>query len=169
MSDLFSAQTPPDHIEQDGVKYWREDLVTLKRKADASGFDKFWENVPGGPGGFKIGKEASRKVFAKLKADDKHSAINAVGPFYAHWRKEHPDAAKLHPERFLKYRRWEDEGWNQTATQQPSKQDLMDRDARDIKSGKSFICGHITAAKARTLIESGRVTLNECREVGISI
>lgn len=171
MTDLFSQHSPADYIDQDGVRYWREDLVTLKKKQDASGFDAFWDKVPGSPDSFKIGKEKSKREFSKLKADDKQSAINSVGPFYAHWRKKHPDAAKLHPERFLKDKRWQDEGWEASSadSRQLSQRELMERDARDIKSGKRFLCAHITAAKARALIAAEMVSLNECRDAGVNV
>jgi len=175
VGDLFSQHAPSDYIEQDGVRYWREDLVTVKKKRDASGFDVFWMNVPGdkefGTGrGFKIGRSKSEGEFKKLTPEDRRIATAAVGPFYAHWRKAHPDAAKLHPERFLKNRRWEDEGWESKATSEaPSKQKLMEMDAQTIKSGKRFLCTHISAVKARTLIDAGMVSYNECRDVGINL
>lgn len=36
-----------------------------------------------------------------------------------------------------------------------------------IKSGKKFLCAQITAAAARTLIDQGSVTADECKKVGI--
>lgn len=166
MTDLFGA--PPEYLEQDGYRWYREDLVELKQKSDATGFDAFWANVPGGPDSFKIGKEEARKAFSRLKADDKQSAINSVAMFYKHWRRAHPDAAKLHPVRFLSMKRWEDEGWSEaTKTPQAKSQDRMSVEAANVKSGKPFLCTHISGAMARAMLEEGLVTGDELDRAGV--
>lgn len=159
MPDLFSSLTP-DRIEHNGVEYIRADLI--EKKADDSGFDKFWANVPTG---FKIGREEARKAFSNLKADDKHTAVNSVGPFYAHWTKAHPEASKLHPCRFLKNKRWTDEGWEAKAA--PTAIDKQQATIDNIKSGQRWRCTNITATQARDLIDKGLVTETECKKAGV--
>lgn len=161
MTDLFSAKAPP-HIDAHGFRYYREDLHPGPKKADDSGFDCFWKNVPTG---FKKSKEEARREFSKLLADEKHTAINSVGPFFAHWHKSHPDAGKLHPCRFLKNKRWTDEGWEAKAP--PSPANKLQATVDNIKSGQRWRCTNITATQARDLIEKRLVTLDDCKAVGI--
>lgn len=161
MTDLFS-QAAPDHIDAHGFRYYREDVHPGPKKADDSGFDRFWKNVPTG---FKIGREEARKEFSKLKADEKHTAINSVGPFFAHWQKSHPDAGRLHPCRFLKNKRWTDEGWEAKAA--PTAIDKDAFDAATIKRAMPFLCKDMSANRGRYLIDKGLVTETECKKAGV--
>jgi hypothetical protein len=161
VSDLFSSSAPP-HIDAHGYRYYREDLQPVAANNDDSGFDSFWGEVPKG---FKIGKEEARREFAKLKADDRQAAINSVVPFYSHWVKSNPDANKLHPCRYLKNRRWTDEGWE--TQKQPAARDKDQFDADTIKKGHSFLCTNMSAERGRYLISKRLVTEAECKAVGI--
>lgn len=45
--------------------------------------------------------------------------------------------------------------------------DQLDAAERNIKSGKRYLCTSIPSTTARALVAAGRVTEEECREVGV--
>mgnify|MGYP000259438425 CR=1 FL=1 len=125
---------------------------------DEMSFTAFWSDVP-----HKIGKAETRMEWVKLTTAEKALAHKRVRLFYAWFKKVNKDASPLHPVRYLKHRRWEDE----TLPQEWKTGDLVAIAAKSIKSGKSFLCGNISAARARECIAAGLVTETECKAVGV--
>lgn len=103
MNDLFSDTAPqPDNPETtviNGVTYWREDLVTVKKAKAAPGFDAFWESVPKG---FKNGsKPAAKAAWVKLSQQQRKDAHDSVAAFYGLSDEERIGAASMHVSRYL--------------------------------------------------------------------
>lgn len=74
--------------------------------AQEAQFEDFWGRCPQ-----RKQKRKALTEWRKLTAGDRAAALEAVVAWYEHFKKEHKDATLLYPERFLKNRRWEDEGW----------------------------------------------------------
>lgn len=85
---------------------------------DRSRFADFWAMVPR-----KIGKKATEAAWKRLSRADQDAAKDSVAAWYRWFQSTHRDATPLYPERYLKHRRWEDEGWQDKPKAAP------DRDA----------------------------------------
>lgn len=163
MNDLFppAEAQHPDEIQHNGMTYVRKDLAAPKRTA--AGFEKFWDQVPN-----KVGKAEAKGVYSKMSPADRQTATESVSGWYRKWKSDNPQASPIHPVRFLRHRRWEDEGWKPQGAAKVEG-DEMEAAAKAIRSGKYFLCTQLTAATARTLIDRELVTLEQCREVRINI
>ncbi len=155
MTDLFH---PPATIEAHGRIY---DLRPLgDEPVNETTFAKFWQDVP-----HKNNKKNAEKAWQKLNSAERAQAHKMVGAFYAQFRKDYPTASPLHVSTYLNGRRWEDEGLTVAKTATPD--DPLAPAERAIKSRKRFLCTHVTEHQARQLLAAGRVTEQECREMGV--
>jgi len=77
---------------------------SITQEQPSAPFEAFWTKVP-----HKIGKEAARKAWGKLAAQDRALASDRVGSFYAWFKRTYKDAAPLHPSTYLNGKRWQDE------------------------------------------------------------
>ena len=127
-------------------------------------FESFWSQVPK-----KVGRHQAEKTFNKLSGQAQILATDAVKPFYEWWRKENPQATWLHPSTYLNQRRWEDEKWQEAFYKRKAikEHDPLEAAERNIKSGKRFLCTHISNSVVEELKRQGRVTESQCREVGL--
>ncbi len=132
---------------------------TVKRS-----FSEFWKVWPN-----KTAKQAARKAWDKLSAEDRESVIGACkAGWFSSWRKKHPDANPIHPASFLNGRRWEDEGEASTTVNFQAAQDAKrSRNAENIRAGRYYLLGDVSASEARELIAANLVTEDECRKVGV--
>jgi len=128
--------------------------------AEPADFDAFWEMVP-----HKIGKDPAKKAWRKLTATERKSAADGVQRFYRWFAKAYPSASALHPATYLNNRRWLDEGAQPLET--VPRAHRLALVAKNIKSGKRFLCTQISAAQARECIAMQLVTEAQCREVGV--
>lgn len=126
----------------------------------SSAFDDFWRDVPR-----KIGKDAARKAWGKLPESDRNAAHDAVKSWYKWFEKTYPGASPLHPSTYLNNRRWQDEGWRPDRRAETVDRAAIAADR--IRSGKRYLCTHITPAQARELIHRGMVTEGQCRAAGV--
>ncbi len=77
-------------------------LVVREKLADLS-FDAFWNAYT-----YKVGAKAvAEKLWTKLSDEDKTAAIIAIKPYDRYIART--GVAKIYPERYIKYRRWENE------------------------------------------------------------
>ena len=120
-------------------------------------FADFWASWPN-----KTAKAQAEKAWKKLNPTDREAAASAAVAWFADWRRKHPDASPIHPASYLNQRRWEDEG-----PKQPVQVSRFDAAASNIRSGKPYLCGNISATLARELISQGLVTEAQCREVRV--
>jgi hypothetical protein len=124
------------------------------------GFDDFWNAWPE-----KQDRVAAERAWRKLDDEDRALAAAKAAAWFAWWRKAHPDAAPLGASRFLRSRRWEDEGFEaKPAAPIDIRVALADR----IKSGKPYLVRDITPATARDLMAAGLVTEDDCRKAGVA-
>lgn len=138
-----------------------DDLFTAPTSKYTSAFEEFWVKA-----GKRGNKKAAHKAFQKLSRADRQAATKAVEGYYKWWRKEYPQASWLHVSTYLNGAHWEDD-WKATAApREVSKEDAMQRDADNIKSGKPYLCTSISHSKCMALLEAGLVTKEELRKVG---
>lgn len=121
-------------------------------------FQEFWNDCP-----VKLGKQQSQKAWKKLTTAQKEAARKNVKAWYWWFAKQYPKASSLHPSTYLNQRRWEDEGW----TPPPKPTDPFKSAADAILSAQKWRCTNIAPSTARTLIEQGHVTTEQCRAVGV--
>lgn len=172
MSDLFPDTvnghlSEPEFIEQNGVRYIREDLAHPQvKKADYSGFDNFWASIPKGR---KNGSKANaKKAWGKLSMDDKIDAHGRVVAFYSLTKEERLGAQEMHVSTYLNSRCWEDEAViNKKVLSEMPKIDPLETAERNIKSGKSFLCTSISTSVVNELLRQQRVTKQQLRIVGL--
>lgn len=84
---------------------------------DRSRFADFWAMVPR-----KIGKKATEAAWKRLSRADQDAAKDSVAAWYRWFQSTHRDATPLYPERYLKHRRWEDEGWQDKPKAAPDRE-----------------------------------------------
>ena len=138
------------------------DLFQDAEKMDrADTFAEFWDKTP------KTGsKHQARKKFQSFSAQLRQQATDSVEGYYKWWSKTNPDASTLHVSTYLNQRRWEDDDWQAPAeTKQPSQDDQIQAAVANIKSGKPYLCTHITFSQAHWLVKAGKVTEAEVRAV----
>ncbi|MCO5253609.1 MAG: hypothetical protein M9892_04490 [Bacteroidetes bacterium] len=92
-------------------KYKEQELLQMNdqqglkvqiQNADLS-FDNFWQLYA-----YKVGaKKKSEELWKKLSEDDRADAIKGIRKYDNYLRRT--GIAKVYPERYIKYRRWEDE------------------------------------------------------------
>jgi hypothetical protein len=166
MTDLFSSVYPEERII-DGVRYIREDLALCKPAGDVSGFDAFWNDRV--PKGKKNGsKQDAKKAWGKLTSAERVLASERVAAFYSLTKEERIGAQEMHVSRYLNSRAFNEEVLERKLQRKAAApQDKKAVAVNAIKSGKPFLCTHITDAQARTLVSQGLVTVEQCRAVGL--
>lgn len=126
-------------------------------------FDEFWERVPQ-----KQDKPEAKAAWAKMKAEDRQAAFDAVQDWYAAERRARPDGTLLYPVRYLKRRRWEDEGWQPKATAPPI-EDRAEHFGAMAREGKHLSPFVVTSSLAQEIIGRGIATKDQLRNAGISV
>lgn len=85
-----------------------------------SRFNDFWAMVPSKA---KLGKKNAEAAWKRLSRADQDAARANVEAWYRWFMAKSPDITPLYPERYLKGRRWDEEGWQDKPKAAP------DRDA----------------------------------------
>lgn len=118
------AKAMPKQPEPEPEPVKRDTNVSLAQpEADASAtidrsrFADFWAMVPR-----KIGKKATEAAWKRLSRADQDAAKDSVTAWYRWFQSTHRDATPLYPERYLKHRRWEDEGWQDKPKAAPDRE-----------------------------------------------
>lgn len=140
-----------------------EPVRTCKNQESVRGpsFSQFWEVWPN-----KTAKASAEKAWQKLTAAERAEAHDSAAAWFAAWRASNRDASPIHPASYLNQKRWQDEGWRKT----PAKSvDRLAVAADAIRSGKRFLCAHITPSLARELVAANAVTPEQCKQVGVSL
>jgi hypothetical protein len=159
MNDLFQCTCP--HCGQP-----LPDQSVTETTKDGS-FAKFWASIPKGT--TKGSKKNAEKAWHKLTAQEQALAAERAPVFYTLTPDERFGALGLHVSTFLNGGHYEEEviAEKMKRRQEKAAYDPRQMAAKNIKSGKRFLCTNITPTKARTLIADGLVTEDECRKVGV--
>lgn len=163
MADLFASEDPqPDTIDHNGVTYWREDLVTVKKAKAAPGFNEFWKSVPVG---FKNGaKPAAKTAWGKLTQQQRKDAQERVAAFYGLSDDERLGASKMHVSRYLNSHAFYEEvlvAKQSTSSQQPS--NVLEWWASEI-NGDGKLWSKPGDEILKQLLSTGMVTQQRMRE-----
>jgi hypothetical protein len=168
MNDLFpdTVNGHPEFIEQNGVRYIREDLAhPVVKKADYSGFDDFWESIPKGK---KNGsKPNAKKAWGKLSMDDKINSHSRVQAFYSLTKEERIGAENMHVSTYLNSRAWEEDvviKKKVVAAVDPDESLRMEAQAIIEKKGWVHT---IRQSRIEMMLAKRFITPQQCREAGL--
>ena len=124
-------------------------------------FQAFWTHWPD-----KRNKDTARKAFAKLKPEDRQKATDRAASWCKKWRAENPQASHIHAATYLNQKRFLDEDEKQTANVEDWERVIAFK-AKWIVEGKSFLAQHIPRDQVETMLQSGLVTPEQVRGVGL--
>ncbi len=136
------------------------ELKDIPPKSPKGDFDEFWNAVPR-----KVGKGAAQKAYLKAVKKVAPEILLSGIQRYAKTRAGQDHQYTVHPSRWLNEERWADE---QPSLKPVAAKPTRETVANNIKSGLSFLCASVTPSQARTLIEEGLVTREECKAVGVT-
>lgn len=110
--------------------------------------------------------EAAFKAALEGGADPEH--ILAGARAYAEEQRGNRRQYIAYSQNWLKDQRWTQQDLPSPKVSEGEREAARwDRIVASIESGKSYLCTQVTAAQARHLIQGGRITVEQCRAVGV--
>lgn len=127
---------------------------------EGASVDEFWIRCPQ-----KKNKDAVNRAWRALSPEERVEAFNAVADWYNWFAKTNPTATPLYPARYLRQKRWTDEGWRP-----PTPSGDVDQAAfwaESVNSGRYVSPSTCPPALCREMIERELATRQQLEKRGL--